>query len=238
MSEYAALCIAPTCRPERPRRAQPGAHVCDACEDKLRTNLYAIEATWDDLQAALMGGSGDPTAERVKGSRDVGLNINERASDAAREASEIIWFAARLVVDERGVKCGGSTVPAVAHWLAFAHAPWLVRHSDADLVVALIEDMDSAKRAANAAAYPKGARRVDITELACLEHGTSDTGERTPCAGHMYLIAVPDSSVWPDLLCSVDPGHRIGPDMWRREAWHRRKMNPAAASALVRSVAT
>lgn len=236
MTEYAALCISPTCRPANPRRAQPHAHVCDTCEDKLRTNLYAIENTWDDLQAALMRGSSDPTAERVKGSKAVGLVINETASDAIHAATDVVWFVARLVVDERGVKCGGANVPKVAHWLAFAHVPWIVRHHDPDLVTAIIDDIDTAQKAVHRAAYPKGARRVDITELTCQEHTTTAAGERTPCTGHMYLIAVPDSNTWPDLTCSVDPTHKIGPDMWRREAWHRRKMNPAAASALVRSI--
>lgn len=232
MISYAALCVAPTCRPQQPRRAQHAAHTCGPCEDRLRDNLRTIADTWPDLQDALNRSPTDPAAERVRGTRAVGLIINERASDASRQTADTVWFIARTIIEERGVTYRGTTsIPDVAKWIAFTHAPWIVRHPDPHLVAAITQDVDNARGATTRAAYPKGARRVDIPELTC--RGTTNNN---PCPGHMYLIAVPDTDTWADLICTHDGAHRIPPDVWRREAWHRRQMDPAAATALVRSV--
>ena len=221
MTEYAALCVAASCRtPDRggPRKAIPKSHLCDQCEDKLRANLRDITTAWPDLEAALTR-TGAAHTERVGGTRPIGLVLNEAASDARRAATETIAFIARIVVDERPAKPHGTTVPEWAAWVAYAHVPWLARHHDADLVHAITDDVRHTRARVHAAAYPTGVHLAKATLPRCDQHTTDDTGARTPCPGQMTAVVGLD--VMPDLICDHDPTHRIGPDIWERQAWKR-----------------
>ena len=71
---------------------------------------------------------------------------------------------------------------------------------------------------AERAAYPSGRRWIPL-HIACLEHGTSDKGERVVCPGQYRALLDPEKpGLIPDMVCEADPTHRISPLDWQRAA--------------------
>lgn len=227
MSEYPLLCLNPHCRPEGhggPRRTER-AWFCPACIDKARDRLRGIANAWRALEAALVAGGGQH-GEPVKGSRDVGLVLNEQAATARAMTATALWAYARMVFDwaddaDRSIASPAEqTPPGLALWIATRHLDVFTRHAGRYTAVAFMDDVWSLSRMVRSAAYPSGARKVP-TGLACVEHATSAEGERVPCAGMMFATVLPQMSSSPDLVCDADDTHRIDPATWQRAGWKR-----------------
>jgi len=227
VSEFPLLCINPQCRPEDhggPRRTER-AWFCPACIEKASEKLHAIADAWADLEDVIVstGGAG---SEPVKGTKDVGLVLNEKASTARAKTSADLWAYARMVLewgDEHGRNMTGpakSTIPALAQWLADWHLSVLTVHAGRYSAVAFMEDVWSDARAVRAAAYPTGARKVP-TGLRCTEHVTGVDGDRLPCPGQMVAWVRPQASTLPDLVCEDDRTHVVDPATWQRVGWKR-----------------
>lgn len=238
VTEYPILCVNPGCRPEQhggPRRTNR-ANLCDVCHDRFRENLGHIADAWGDLidQLARDGGSG--MQERVKGTPDRGLILNEQASDAMRDATSWAWFLARVIEDEKRPARGPATtaLPDVLRWVAW-HVDHFAKHSDADLAGAVADEAYEHLRAVRKAAYPSGARRIDLG-IRCKEVTLDDDGQQHSCSGTMFAVIVPQAGKEPDLICAEDETHRIEPPQWRRIGW-RRRAHPAGVENLVRKLA-
>lgn len=234
MSEYRIQCINPGCaQPPRPARSR--SNLCDPCFDRTRQNLEQTADLWTDLVDRLASESSGMT-ERVKGTKQVGLTINERVSDTMRDITAWAWFAARIIMENPQLVTGPKThtTDDVLRFVS-KHLTWLADHSDAELAAAVCDDAFAHLKAGRRAAYPSGARRVDLP-VRCTEYGTSDLGERIPCEGTMFAIVSPMSYSSPDLICSEDDNHRVDPAVWRHVSWTRRNMNRAAAGNLVQAL--
>lgn len=227
MSEYPLLCINPGCRPVDhggPRRTER-AWFCPVCVEKAGEHLHFIADSWDDLEDALARSS-SATSEPVKGTREVGLDLNEKASAARRKATADIWAYARIVFDwadevDRSIASPrDQTTPGLARWIADWHLSVFTVHAGRSTALAFIEDVWAIRRAVKSGAYPSGARKVE-TGLRCTDHITSVEGERVECQGTMHAWVVPQASNLPDLVCSEDDQHRLDPATWQRAGWKR-----------------
>ena len=237
MSEFPALCIASGCRPATeadpeptPRRTNSRAWLCVVCVSRGRKDLERIADTWPDLEEALQRpeGSRDEQGRTKHGQVQVGLPLNERASEAKREASAHIWFMIRIL-DEHHADQGltlplpaDRSIPGLCRWLADWRVEEFARMPGGDqLALEVFGDLANACRAVRSAAYPRGGRWVE-TGLPCESHATTDSGERVPCTGTMGAWVTPQMGHRPDLVCTLDDTHRITPDLWERAGWKRR----------------
>lgn len=226
-----ALCIGP-CRPAEfggPRAAGVGGHLCDVCADRFAEHLREIAGWWPDLLDRLGHESGDAMSEKVKGTRPIGLVLNETVSDGMADVTSWLMFVARLVIDERDVRAPTIlSVPSLATWLADWHAPWLTAHPDAALVQALADEAAEHAKKCQRLAAPSGARKLELP-LPCVEYVqlTVDS-DRIPCPGTMHAWVAPDSTRLPDLVCSEDKNHRVDPATWSRPTFRKRFDRDAA----------
>ena len=240
MTEYPLLCAnAAHCRPEDhggPRQTLR-AWFCPTCIDKWRAKLREMAAMWPDLEVALTRPepsalAKDEQGRQKRGLGSTGLALNDRASDAMRDVGQYAIFLARVLLDERDVRPPARTdPPSLLRWVADWHLDFFAAHDDEALAQGVLDDAHEYARAGRKVAYPTGARRID-TGIACVAHTTSDLGERIPCTGTLYGVAVPGTTTYatlPDLVCTDDYTHRVEPATWRSPKWQARRTMSAWA---------
>ena len=226
----------PSCRPEShggPRRTGGRSHLCEVCEERTRERWQSIHDTWPDIEARLVAIRGVWGNGKLTGSISYGLGLDEHASDAMREVGLKAHFYARLIMAERGHTPPDATPAGLARWLA-SHTPWVCAHPDRAVAVAFADDAATLARAVKSAAYPVGVRTIPLP-LAC-DKTTPAPGadpddpdaEQQQCRGRMTATIHPDLTHVPDLVCDVDPGHRIHPAEWQREGWKGAARNERA----------
>lgn len=204
--------------------------LCRTCADDLRANLSKIADRWPELERALTTtGVGGEKGHTVNGMVAVGTNVNEAAVVARRACTDVVWFALQVIRDDLDSAgrafCPPATssarsqddTPRVARWLAQWHVAHITHRTDPETAVAILRDVAAAERLTYLVCETTPPRRID-TGMACEEHGTSDLGERVPCAGVMRATL---TDAMPDLVCSVDRTHTIPPDVWSRSYWKR-----------------
>lgn len=231
-----ALCVG-DCRPPTkggPRQSAHGQHLCSVCVDRMWENLHAIAEAWPDIEARLGVESSASQNSRVQSTPTPGLTINEAVSNTMGQARAWLEFVARVVVDERNLTAGppDQTAPGLATWLASSHIDWLGRHPDEQMAASFSLEAAAHHRDVKRAAYPSGARRLDLPKLRCVEHDTSVEGERVPCDGTLYAMILPWSTTMPDLICTVDSTHEVEPGTWLRPGW-KRHIDPASVARLL-----
>ena len=225
------------------RPIQDTANLCSTCADQLREQLEKIADRWGDLEQALMEREPGGEKGRTKnGMKAVGTTINAAAMDARRACTDVVWFIVQVIRDDldtlgrpftppvTGDRSQDQT-PTLARWIAQWHIPHLTHTTSRETAEEGAFDV----RRAEDATYrvcEVGRRRKVPTGLPCEGHGTSEAGGRVACTGVMEA-ALTDQM--PDLVCSVDPSHRIPPDVWSRQGWKRAPVvSEAGARRLVR----
>lgn len=258
--EYPLLCSkGETCRPADkggPRRTNH-AWLCEVCTERLREDLTTgpkdyhsgryekpgIADAWADLEDALMRSEAPEgeTGKQKRGMVAVGSGVNEKASEARALATNLVWFVlqvARDVADERkrSFRPPHGDLGVLARWAADWAVDDVVRYAGEHECVDIANDARTVARAVYSAAYPSGVHWVEVG-LPCEDHGTSELGERIPCAGVMRALV--GTGAIPDLVCNVDESHILEPARWEREGWRRahRKFNPAGVANIARKLA-
>lgn len=234
-----ALCLGP-CRPDAhggPRQTR-GGRLCDVCRERMWEHLQQITEAWEDLTARLAREGSSAMSEKVGGSKEPGLVLNDKVSDVMRDVTAWLWFVTRVIMEEKkgAVEPTNQTPPGLARWIGRSHVDWIATHPDEQLVADIAGEAKDHASKCRRAAYPTGARRLDLPEVRCVDHSTGEDGSRLPCGGTMFVVLVPQSSVMPDLVCSEDEAHRVEPSTWARPQW-RRQLDPDAAVALARRIA-
>lgn len=242
MTEFPTLCIG-RCRPENeggPRETGRRSWFCPTCADKARAKLLEVANTWPMLVDALAhpDGARDESGKQKHGMVSVGLVLNERVSDVMRGVGNGITFYTRVVMFERdATPPEDQSTPNLARWLATWHVDYFLTHEDEGIAAALVDDAHGYARMVRTTAFPSGAKRLE-TGVLCVEHATSEAGERTPCSGMLYVVTRPGVGVLPDLVCSDDDTHRVDPATWCRSRWQARhgRFNEAAARRLIETL--
>ena len=255
--EYPVLCASGRCRPDEhggPRETGGRSHVCPVCEDRTRENLDALAAAWPDLQKRLTALRSPWGSEPVTGGGSTGIDLDERVSGTAHAAAELVAFYSRLVIAERGHTPPAASPPSLARWLARSQTPWLCAHSDQGVAASYVGDVADAWRDVRAAAYPVGTKTIRLplrcSKLCPVPHedgsmpepdedGQWPDGTRfIPCPGGMTATIHPDLQYVPDLVCDLNPGHRVPPAEWQRTGWKAAAKNQAATLRLLQVVDT
>ncbi len=217
-----------------------GAHLCHSCVGAMRRDLRTMAERWDDLEAALTAPGTAPLhlVPPERGDQDntgnaVGIDLNEMVVKARTLVTELAWFMVQVTRDDyddigrRLTLPDDQSVPNLLTWLERWHLSHLVTKGAQDTAQEIADDIHKAEKATFDAL---NTTRVVHVGIPCADHGTSDLGERIPCAGHMTARVT--GSAMPDLVCSENPSHRLAPDRWQRDGWRGRFAQPLNAAGM------
>lgn len=244
MTDYPLLCIRGTaCTSTGGRQTEQRGWFCPVCEDRLRDHLNAIAERWPALCIAVTSVEAITGVQgrQKRGGKAHGLRVNLDAIEAKKRAEEHLTFMARDLMDrfdEEGRELrlpDDTSPPGLAAWVAAWHLSAFTTHPGDDLALEIWDDTADIARRIGRAIAPRRVR-VD-TGIACEQHGTSDTGERVPCEGRLRAVVV--GAQTPDLVCSLDPDHKVASADWMRSSWQRRasrNLDPRGVTALMRQV--
>jgi hypothetical protein len=183
----------------------------------IRRDLQRIADNYDEALDPVRHATGSP----VKGSKEPPLPVSAHILDVRAEAHRDLMFWARFLLDEvRDVNGDAITyrhgTDAIADLVAFVTVwvEWLVTNMPDDADNLATEAAQHA-RALRAVVEEIGARRFPIG--ACIEHGTSDMGERIPCPGQMRAVLRKTDDLLPsEITCSLDAEHAWPASEWLR----------------------
>jgi hypothetical protein len=212
-----------------------------------RNHLLDIAGIWPELEARVArGGSG--TGERVTGAtRNAPIPIEPAVVDVMAEVEAWVVFLVHVLMDEVIVETPvlgpvratlsdpwapvGVTTPGLLRQVA-ERVGHFTEHEDQMLRLAFMDEArDFARKVLNAARPP--AKRWIRLGVACMEHGTSDLGERIVCTGQYGTLL--GEGLLGDMICEKDSMHRMTPLEWQR-GQRRGAFDDDAMQELVRRV--
>ncbi len=206
--------------------------------DRIAASLRTIRRCWADmLPEAPTVGSG----ERVRTSKEPPLPIPVGVLSLRRELCEVLVSWVRLVVDEAldvngqamDVHLDGKDAPQMAGWL-LRWADWLGGHEAGEVAV---QEIGTYAQRCDDVVSQRRVRRFKVGP--CVDHVTTDLGERAPCPGTLHATLSSDQDLLPATLrCDFDPQHAYSASDWRRlgERIHSAITVEEAHAALVRRI--
>lgn len=178
----------------RPRRLMTGLRSCRACGDRVGVSLRALPRLYAACEHAL-GPVTSGFRQRVSGSKNVGMALNERAMEARSEMVGVLASWADMVVGERSASAPrGRTVRDLAGFVA-GHLDWLLAHPAVDdFVSEIVMVEEAALRAVEGGGTSRELGR-------CLEPG---------CDSAVQSGVLPGG----DFAVSCGTGHVLTPQQW------------------------
>lgn len=184
--------------------------------DRIAASLRRIRTAWPHmLPDSPITGTGEP----VKGSKEPPLPVSVTVLSLRRETCEVLVSWVRLVVDEvldvngrtMHVHLDGRDAPGMAGWL-ITWADWLGEHETSDVAD---DELGRYSRQCDDVVTQRRTRRFRVGP--CIDHATSDAGERVPCTGTLVaVLSTADDLLPSELRCTVDPQHAYSAADWRR----------------------
>lgn len=184
----------------------------------VQRDIQEIADLWPELTARLTGGSGGDQSgvRRPPGSKPP---IDVHIADVTSEIQAWAVFLARVLIDETDWAPGNHhDTPAILHAIATQRVGHFTSHQDTELAHAVTEDAARLAKLARNTARPTGRRTIQLN-IPCLEHDTTDLGERTICTGQYATTLTPGERIG-DFVCTKDPQHRMTPLEWQRSQRH------------------
>lgn len=183
----------------------------------VQRDMQEIADLWPELTARLTGGSGGDQSgvRRPPGSKPP---IDVHIADVTSEIQAWAVFLARVLIDETDWAPGDHDTPAILHAIATQRVGHFTAHEDTELAHAVTEDAARLAKLARNTARPTGRRTIQLN-IPCLEHDTTDLGERTICTGQYATTLTPGERIG-DFVCTKDASHRMTPLEWQRSQRH------------------
>lgn len=185
----------------------------------VQRDMRAIADQWPALVARLTGGGGGggdrSGVRRPPGSKPP---IDVHIADVTAEIQAWVTFLARVLIDETDWTPGSHDTAAILRSIADERTGHFTQHQDDGLAQSVLDDADRLAKLAHNTLNPTGRRTIRLG-IPCLEHGTSDLGERVVCTGQYATVLSPDEAVG-DMVCTQDSTHRMTPLEWQRSQRH------------------
>jgi hypothetical protein len=184
--------------------------------DKIAGHLRTIRRCWPDMLPTGPKASG---GEVVSATKEPPPPAPIAVLSLRREVCEVLVSWVRLVVDDAvdvngatmTVRLDGKDAPSMAGWL-LTWADWLADH---DAATVALDELGGMARRCDDVVAQRRARRFRVGP--CIDHGTTDMGERVPCTGTLVATLSTDDDLLPSVLrCDVDPMHAYTASEWRR----------------------
>lgn len=183
----------------------------------VQRHMRDITDLWPELHAALAGG-GSPDSAGVHTVPSSRMPINAHVSDVIAEIDAWVHFLARVLLDETDWLPASDRTADILDDIATNRVGHFTEHTDEGIREATADDAKRLAKLALNTARPSGRRKIRLG-TPCLEHGTTDLGERIVCTGEYTTVLDPSETIG-DLVCSKDPAHRMTPLEWQRAQRH------------------
>ncbi len=182
--------------------------------DQIAKDLRQLRSAWDDMLPE--GGSVSGSA-RVGGSKEPPPPAPIAVLSLRREVCEVLASWCHVVIDDAVDIHGNSMVVDLDGTDAIGMAGWLMTWADFlgshEAAADAAAEIGEAARACAVVVSGQRTRRFRVGP--CIEHGTSDMGERVPCPGQLVAVLRSDEDLLPDALrCDADPAHAWGAFEW------------------------
>jgi len=172
--------------------------VCQKCEQRFPENLTAIIDAWEDLHRQVSRSSSFELRERVTGTADVGLVLNETVMDIMAEVRDWAIFVSRVISTERTGSGHPQSIdtPGLLKFVR-VNAEWALEH---ELAGEFVNDSGFLKSLVHNTAYPSGARRLNLPKGRCTQEG---------CESGVVAILRPAGGKPSNVQCKADPKHVV-----------------------------
>jgi hypothetical protein len=183
----------------------------------VQRDMRQIADLWPDLEARLTGsGTSDRSGvRRPPGSKPP---IDVHIADVTAEVSAWVVFLARVLIDETDWTPRSHDTAAILRDIADNRVGHFTEAEDQGLREAVTEDAARLARLVHNTARPSDRRTIPLG-IPCMEHSTSELGERVICTGQYATTLTPGERIG-DFVCSKDREHRITPLEWQRSQRH------------------
>lgn len=198
MAYRAGSCVNATYHGTSSRRAVDGALLCRGCLDFLERCLVEMPAAYADLTFAL--GSAETGADdKVTGTPEARLPVNEAVSDHLREMVREVGSWARLLASEENMTGpADGSVRTGTRWL-LAHVGSAARQTWADEFLAAMGDLRSRARS--------------LTDPSHRNRTLAEIGPCPDCDGKLWArISGADDVLPSEVRCSENPVDHVWPN--------------------------
>lgn len=192
------------CRGCLPRHAENV--LCEVCERRLPENLNHIIEAWEDLHKQVARSGSYALKDRVTGTPQVGLVLNDHVMDLMTEVRDWALFVARVIADES--PAGYPVNPKTDSMLLFIakNVGFLSVH---ELAGEFVDDSARLWAKVEKSAYPSGSRRMKI-EATC-----SETVDGQICGGPLFaMIRASDDRTPSAIYCKKNKEHKVETSAW------------------------
>lgn len=184
--------------------------------DQIAASLRLLRTCWPDM---LPEGVSAGMSPHTTGSKEPPPPAPIAVLSLRREVCQLLAAWVHVVIDDAVdingdtmvVHLDGNDAMALAGWL-MTWAEFLGAHDAAEDAVT---EIGQVARACHAIVTQRRVRRFPVGP--CVEHATTDKGERVPCPGHLVAVLRSDDDLLPHTLrCSADAEHSYDAATWRR----------------------
>lgn len=181
--------------------------LCERCENNLANNLAEIRACWDDLHNAIGRSNSYELKERVAGTPEIGLVLNDAVMAVMSEVREWVVFVARVISSEDDMAQAPDSIETKAL------LSYVIRHFDFikehELAGDFAEDSWRLRGKVERNAYPSGSRRMKVQALCQV---STDEGI---CEGQLFaMLRSSDEKLPSAIYCKKDKSHKVDPSEW------------------------
>lgn len=173
--------------------------VCHLCFERLGKALVRIGEAWNDLHAQVGKSSSYAIRDRVTGTPEIGLVLNEQVMDLMAEVRDWLLFVSRIVMTENDGRLEDSATFDLIKLLQ-RHIGFLVMH---ELAGEFVSDARRLASKVEKTAYPDGSRRVKLRENTCKKET-----DGVVCGGQLSYLAR-DHQGPVTISCKSDRSHTI-----------------------------
>lgn len=183
----------------------------------VQRDMREIADHWPQLEARISGGgtSDQSGVRQPPGSKPP---IDVHIADVTAEIGAWVVFLARVLLDETDWTSSTNDTGTMLRDIADNRVGHFTAHEDEGIREAVADDAARLAKLVTNTLNPSGRRTIRLG-IPCLEHSTSDLGERIECTGQYATVLDPAERV-SDLVCTKDDTHRITPLEWQRSQRH------------------
>ena len=207
-SHHLDSCSTDECLGCRPRQRAEKSNLCEVCGLRLQTNLGQIVELWPDFRSQLGNSTQFAMTERVSGSHEPGLVLNDIVIERETEVRDWLLFVVRVIITENNYPGEVSRSTFGLAKFATLHVPFLLGH---ELAADFLEDSNRHHFKLRSVAYPVKKFKANLDQ-SCAQ--LLPSGE--VCGGQLFAQLRSDMETLPKfVVCKSDRSHLIPIGEWK-----------------------
>lgn len=191
-----------------PKPAANGRKVCDNCAERFLQSILKLIAVMPDLDNSMVNGFDFSKHDRVSGTKDVGIVLNEQVFATKTRIKEWAGWVEGIIISEGGATGypSGQDTITVLKFLA-RHHEWLLNH---EIAGNFVEDAAGLLKGVVVTANPIRKARMTVPGEKCLNEV-----EDGLCNGELIATMRDDNGKTALFFyCAKDPSHLLKPEQF------------------------